>query len=964
MRDLWVEFKTILASQGVGVSSATKFEEYTKQRKLKNRAIANKKLARQAQLVDRLNASAVDSVANQTPAGARELWAQVRRLTRTQNGIRIPAIKDRDDTLQHTASGKATALGQFYSSLADVNRYEQDETFAAHADFHAEVRDTVAQYPTLSLAPEEQGWDCLGGAFSTDEVACVLKGLAHRKAGSPTSRLANELLKYSGAEGYSMLTSLVNFMWSQECKPDFMKVGYIVSVHKKGEPTDPGNFRPLSMLHSIGKVFSKLINNRVMLACEEHGLLHDAQNGFRNGRRCEDHLLTLRQTLAGRLKEGQSTFLYGTDVYKAYDTVWRDGLFFRLWQSGIRGKMWRMLRNMYNNTRSISTFDGQQSTEGAFQVNMGLAQGDPLSPTLFAIFINPLIDAIAARCEGVPLGGSGLTLHSLLFADDQLGMGGSAEAINGVIDAVDAHSARWKVKLNKAKCWVMVVGPQEAEYSEASHWNNSAIPLVSKATYLGGTLDSRLLRDTHAHSLIARAQVKVNMLSKFLSNRRVHAGLRQLVLDTLVKPTLEWGTSVWPPTKTVADKMQALYSEAQRKIVGIHSSTSAAILAIELGSRPLVSWQLQHQLHYCKHLFDMAPERLTKLAAHASWNAAPQGPKPTMWTQTQAKVLKDLQTTTDIFCAGNPTDSSEPHPPSFRTKAKECIMAHDARYMAKQATTSKSLAKFLELSPPHPNALAPYLDGPVDLGATLLYQCRSSSILTKEHTKDWNSTTRAGQTENCTACQQGTPETITHLLTQCPAYHTARLDLNHSIASLLTPEQMGVFTSLTASDRACMLLSDTWLGGHAKGLHCLVKQFLFRAWETRRKLAHPTSTVLPTDPSGLPSQGHIVGRAQTLAAPSTRNTHESASTTRHATPPHPTRTSSDNRRNTQVLQAPQSGEAQVQTNAHEGEPNLGSTHHVDTDTPIVLGAQPHQNGLTSGDRPSHGRVANGSDAKA
>ena len=228
-------------------------------------------------------------------------------------------------------------------------------------------------------------------------------------------------------------------MWSNEIKPDHFKLGFIVSVHKKGPTTDPGNYRPLSMLHCLGKVYSRVINNRLMATCENNGLLHDAQNGFRRGRRCEDHLLTLRQTLASRKKAKSSTYLYGTDVYKAYDTVWRDGLFHRLWQAGIRGKMWRVLHDMYDNTRSVATWEGSRSTEGEFRVDMGLAQGDPLSPTLFAIFINPLLAAIEEQCTGVPLGDGGKVLHSLLFADDQLGLSSSAADTNTLITTLDTY---------------------------------------------------------------------------------------------------------------------------------------------------------------------------------------------------------------------------------------------------------------------------------------------------------------------------------------------------------------------------------------------------------------------------------------------------------------------------------------------------------------------------------------------
>ena len=200
----------------------------------------------------------------------------------------------------------------------------------------------------------------------------------------------------------------------------------------------------------------------------------------------------------------------------------------------------------------------------------------------------------------------------------------------------------------------MVVGRKEADYATDKYWGDSSIPMVAEATYLGGTLDSNLRRDTHAQSLLAKAHIKVNMLTKFFSNRRIHARLRQMVIDTIVKPTLEWGTAVWAPTTATAKRMQALYSQVQRKIVGVHSHTSGHIVALELGSRSLESWHLQHMLSYCKHLHDMDSTRLTKIAAHAVLPHVPQGPKPMLWTAMQKKMLTELQITTDFFVAEPP----------------------------------------------------------------------------------------------------------------------------------------------------------------------------------------------------------------------------------------------------------------------------------------------------------------------
>ncbi len=86
----------------------------------------------------------------------------------------------------------------------------------------------------------------------------------------------------------------------------------------------------------LGKLTNKVIANRLIGAAEEHELLHEAQNAFRPGRSTDDHIFTLSQLVRGKKNRNQRTYAFFLDLQKAYDTVWRDGLLYVLWQKGIR----------------------------------------------------------------------------------------------------------------------------------------------------------------------------------------------------------------------------------------------------------------------------------------------------------------------------------------------------------------------------------------------------------------------------------------------------------------------------------------------------------------------------------------------------------------------------------------------------------------------------------------------------
>ena len=119
--------------------------------------------------------------------------------------------------------------------------------------------------------------------------------------------------------------------------PRQWKEGLTVNLFKKGGKEDPGNYRSITLLSVVGKVFCKVVNNRLVQSLDCGGKLHEGQAGIRVGRSCTDNVC-LNEIVQGRLKEDKVTYAFFLDVRKAYDTVWCDGLWLKLWEVGIRGK--------------------------------------------------------------------------------------------------------------------------------------------------------------------------------------------------------------------------------------------------------------------------------------------------------------------------------------------------------------------------------------------------------------------------------------------------------------------------------------------------------------------------------------------------------------------------------------------------------------------------------------------------
>ena len=221
----------------------------------------------------------------------------------------------------------------------------------------------------------------------------------------------------------SLLEQLLSVIWRKETVPKQWREGLIVNL-KKGDREDPGNYRGITLLSVVGKVFCKILNNRLVPCLDKGGTLHEGQAGFRVNRSCMDNVHTLNKIAQGRFREDKEAFFL--DVQIAYDTVWRDGLWLKLWDMGVKGRMWRVIKKMYEAFRSTVLLEGEKSA--MFSVEQGVVQGCSLSPMLFSVFINDLLKDVEQAELGIQLS-SGKRVGGMLFTDDFVGVSNSSRSL-------------------------------------------------------------------------------------------------------------------------------------------------------------------------------------------------------------------------------------------------------------------------------------------------------------------------------------------------------------------------------------------------------------------------------------------------------------------------------------------------------------------------------------------------------
>ena len=206
------------------------------------------------------------------------------------------------------------------------------------------------------------------------------------------------------------------------------------------------------------------MNHRITLYFESESVLGEEQAGFREGYSTMDHAFVLKSLLDIYLSKGRRIYCAFVDFRKAFDMIDRASLWYKLLLSGVNGKVFRAIKNMYASAKSCVTTCGQ--TSETFACNIGVRQGDNLSPLLFAIYLNDFVGYIRTKFKGLQYlydevcsdvldkitdEDLFINLHSLLYADDTIILAENPEELQMALDALSNYCEKWKLRVNNEK---------------------------------------------------------------------------------------------------------------------------------------------------------------------------------------------------------------------------------------------------------------------------------------------------------------------------------------------------------------------------------------------------------------------------------------------------------------------------------------------------------------------------------
>ena len=348
--------------------------------------------------------------------------------------------------------------------------------------------------------------------------------------------ISNKHIKYAKSVLIKPLTLLINQCLHTGVYPSQLKMSRVKPLFKSGDKSLFSNYRPISLLPSLSKIFERVIFDQLLAYFTNNNLLCLNQFGFRPGHSTElaalrlvDHLITEKD------RNRVPTNIY-IDLSKAFDTLNHSILLEKLEYYGIADNSLSLLHNYLTDRCQYVEYNGHRSN--TLPISTGVPQGSVLGPLLFLIYINdlPMVSDI---------------FNMMMYADDttiycNIDQNVSDEVINMELSKVSQWLAANKLSLNVAKTKFMVFHMhQKAVTYPDLYLNGNKIERVTQFNYLGLILQANLSWNKHISHISLKVSKTIGILNRLKSiyPRKVLLTLyNTLILPHFIYCILSWGS--------------------------------------------------------------------------------------------------------------------------------------------------------------------------------------------------------------------------------------------------------------------------------------------------------------------------------------------------------------------------------------------------------------------------------------
>ena len=448
--------------------------------------------------------------------------------------------------------------------------------------------------------------------ISEEEVIRLTKKLKNGKA-SGIDNILNEFLKCSPPDMLKLISGFFNLILDTGIIPASWTIGLITPIYKrKGDTNDPDNYRGITLLSCLGKLFTMTINSRLNSYLEENQLLGEEQAGFREGYSTLDHIFSLHCIIELALSQKKRLYCAFIDYRKAFDTVNRSSLWLKLLKHDIKGKVFTVIQNLYNDAKSCIRYNGNLSEY--FNCNIGVRQGENLSPLLFAIYLNDLECHLTEQNQGITYRDSEenevlLKLCTLLYADDTILISETANDLQCMLNDLYMYCHEWELTVNTSKTNIVVFSKGKVRNLPTLLFGEEPIAAQHTYTYLGILFNYNGNFKNAMRKQISQAKRAMFSLLSKARKLQLPLDLQCHLFDTCVIPVLLYGCEVWGFSDlTEIERVQTFFC---KYILKLGSQTANCIARGELGRQRLQCIIYQRMVNFWVGLTTDKPNKIS-----------------------------------------------------------------------------------------------------------------------------------------------------------------------------------------------------------------------------------------------------------------------------------------------------------------------------------------------------------------
>jgi hypothetical protein len=756
-------------------------------------------------------------------------WKRVKRLTGQKSVVPDSLMVNGEPVSD--VNGKAKAMMFYYSQLGKENvkskgssqehiSSECNDDGHDHEGFDSHFKKSVVDR-VKQLLTQGGSHALLDKPFLMDDVHSALSIVANGKAAGP-DHIVYEMIKYGGQHTHQATLSLFNSIWSAEHWPASWQSGLIFSAFKGGDRQLMDDYRGITLLSAISKLFERMINCRLMEWSEKCNILHDEQGGFRPKRGCDHQQFILHEIMSARWytrTKKLPTYACFIDVKKAYDRVWRTGLWSILHDLGVQGKAWRMLIAMYSSVKRRVVCGNTISDE--FSVECGVPQGSVLSPWLYDCYINGLVTQLKSQGYGIDI--AGRTVPLLCYADDIVLLSASIVGMKLMLASISQYAHKWRFNYNNKKSNLLVYGSKKYRDEARQHeWLLSGKPLqiVDEYKYLGIEVGKHQTAGKFT-TMLDRFESKAKRQIALIISIGCSKGLLMpktcvTLWNALIRPLFEYGAEIWTCSQTRMNSIESMQCAFGRRVMGIRSSSAGVFIRHELGLPSMQARKDMLVLRWWGRLWSINDDtRLVKVMMFYRWNQIKSNTDTNYDPHSSLVQVRDTLAKYDLqqywLNGVSKQDQQKWYPLVKRTV--QSVQAKHELSCIQQLSSLAMYQNIIKIS--SKPTLASYLNDTYNRKGTIIkckLRCNGFAlydVLGSRAIPTWTEVQRA-----CPVCTSGQAENVQHFIAECAAFNTYRNNMLDLMTNVLLPVYGIILASKWIYEATSIQLTHIILGAN------------------------------------------------------------------------------------------------------------------------------------------------------